>query len=84
MVWMLVSTALVMLMVPGMGLFYSGISGQRSAALSTMWLSLMVVLVAGLGASLILLHISGFYRPLCRHFHNRVRITPESLLGRAD
>lgn len=30
--WMLAATALVMIMTPGLGLFYAGLSGERSAA----------------------------------------------------
>ena len=35
--WMLISSALVFLMVPGVGLFNSGVSGRRSAV-SMVWL----------------------------------------------
>lgn len=47
MAWMIVCTALVMLMAPGMGFFYSGVSGRRSA-LSMIWLSLMAMAVVGI------------------------------------
>jgi Amt family ammonium transporter len=39
---MLTSTALVLLMIPGVGFFYSGLA-RRKSALSLIWLSLMSV-----------------------------------------
>jgi Amt family ammonium transporter len=52
MAWMMVCTALVMLMAPGMGFFYSGVSGRRSA-LSMIWLSLMAMAVVGIQVTII-------------------------------
>ncbi|KAH8669672.1 ammonium transporter AmtB-like domain-containing protein, partial [Tricladium varicosporioides] len=42
--WMLTSTALVFMMVPGISLFYSGLRSQ-STALSLIWLNMMAVSV---------------------------------------
>lgn len=44
--WMIVASALVLLMVPGLGLFYSGIS-ERCSALSMMWLSMTTTSIIG-------------------------------------
>ncbi|KAK4988966.1 ammonium transporter Amt1 [Elasticomyces elasticus] len=44
MAWMLMSTALVLLMVPGVGFFYSGLA-RRKSALSLIWLSVMATAV---------------------------------------
>ena len=38
--WMITSTALVLLMIPGVGFFYSGLA-RRKSALSLIWLSIM-------------------------------------------
>ncbi|PKY09031.1 ammonium transporter [Aspergillus campestris IBT 28561] len=38
--WVIVSTALVLLMIPGVGFFYSGLA-RRKSALSLLWLSIM-------------------------------------------
>jgi Amt family ammonium transporter len=38
--WMITSTALVLLMIPGVGFFYSGLA-RRKSALSLLWLSIM-------------------------------------------
>ena len=38
--WILISSALVLLMIPGVGFFYSGLA-RRKSALSLIWLSLM-------------------------------------------
>ena len=38
--WMMISSALVLLMIPGVGFFYSGLA-RRKSALSLIWLSLM-------------------------------------------
>nr|AGM18796.1 high-affinity ammonium transporter [Peltula cylindrica] len=38
--WMLTATALVLLMIPGVGFFYSGLA-RRKSALSLIWLSIM-------------------------------------------
>jgi Amt family ammonium transporter len=46
MAWMMTSSALVLLMVPGLGLFYSGIS-EKCSALSMMWLSMMTTSLVG-------------------------------------
>jgi Ammonium Transporter Family len=42
--WILTSTALVWLMIPGVGFFYSGLA-RRKSALSLIWLSLMSVAI---------------------------------------
>ncbi|KAH7388959.1 ammonium transporter AmtB-like domain-containing protein [Cadophora sp. MPI-SDFR-AT-0126] len=44
--WMMVSSWLVLLMVPGLGLFYSGIL-ERCSAISMMWLSMMTTALVG-------------------------------------
>jgi Amt family ammonium transporter len=44
--WMLTSTALVLLMIPGVGFFYSGLA-RRKSALSLIWLSLISIGVVG-------------------------------------
>lgn len=61
--WMLTSTALVLLMVPGVGFFYSGLA-RRKSALSLIWLSIMATAVVGFqwffwGYSLTYAHNSG-------------------------
>jgi Amt family ammonium transporter len=40
--WMLTSSALVLLMIPGVGFFYSGLA-RRKSALSLIWLSCMSI-----------------------------------------
>ncbi|CAF1234073.1 unnamed protein product [Adineta steineri] len=42
--WVLVSTALIWIMIPGIGLFYSGMT-KRKSALSMLWLSFMAMAV---------------------------------------
>ncbi|KAK4216013.1 ammonium transporter [Rhypophila decipiens] len=42
--WMIMSTALVLLMIPGVGFFYSGLA-RRKSALSLIWLSVMATAV---------------------------------------
>ena len=42
--WVLTSTALVLLMIPGVGFFYSGLA-RRKSALSLIWLSLAATAV---------------------------------------
>lgn len=44
--WIITSTALVLLMIPGVGFFYSGLA-RRKSALSLIWLSMMSVGVVG-------------------------------------
>ncbi|KAH8676400.1 ammonium transporter AmtB-like domain-containing protein [Tricladium varicosporioides] len=44
--WMMMSSALILLMIPGAGLFYSGLA-EKSSALSMMWLSVMATSVIG-------------------------------------
>jgi Amt family ammonium transporter len=44
--WILTSTALVLLMIPGVGFFYSGLA-RRKSALSLIYLSLMSIGVVG-------------------------------------
>ncbi|PGH01473.1 hypothetical protein AJ79_07911 [Helicocarpus griseus UAMH5409] len=40
--WVIISAALVLLMIPGVGFFYSGLA-RRKSALSLIWLSIMAV-----------------------------------------
>jgi ammonium transporter, Amt family len=61
--WILTSTALVLLMIPGVGFFYSGLA-RRKSALSLIWLSVMSVAVVWVqwfvwGYSLTFAHDSG-------------------------
>lgn len=42
--WVIASTALVLLMIPGVGLFYSGLA-RRKSALSLIWLSIMATAI---------------------------------------
>jgi Amt family ammonium transporter len=42
--WILISTALVLLMIPGVGFFYSGLA-RRKSALSLIWLTMMATAV---------------------------------------
>lgn len=42
--WMITATALVLLMIPGVGFFYSGLA-RRKSALSLLWLSVMATAV---------------------------------------
>jgi ammonium transporter, Amt family len=61
--WILTSTALVLLMIPGVGFFYSGLA-RRKSALSLIWLSIMSVAVVWVqwfvwGYSLTFAHDSG-------------------------
>ncbi|KAI9857232.1 MAG: ammonium transporter Amt1 [Vezdaea acicularis] len=61
--WMLASTALVLLMIPGVGFFYSGLA-RRKSALSLIWLSIMSVGVVSFqwffwGYSLVFSHTAG-------------------------
>jgi ammonium transporter, Amt family len=49
--WVLASTALVWLMIPGVGFFYSGLA-RRKSALSLIWLSLMSISVVSFQVSL--------------------------------
>lgn len=44
--WILTSSALVLLMIPGVGFFYSGLA-RRKSALALIWLSMMSVAVVG-------------------------------------
>ncbi|KXX74050.1 Ammonium transporter 1 [Madurella mycetomatis] len=44
--WIMTSSALVLLMVPGVGFFYSGLA-RRKSALALIWLSLVSIAVAG-------------------------------------
>ncbi|KAK3941010.1 ammonium transporter Amt1 [Diplogelasinospora grovesii] len=44
--WIMTSSALVLLMIPGVGFFYSGLA-RRKSALSLIWLSLMSIAVVG-------------------------------------
>jgi len=61
--WVLASTALVWLMIPGVGFFYSGLA-RRKSALSLIWLSLMSIAVVSFqwflwGYSLTFSHTAG-------------------------
>ncbi|PGH11087.1 hypothetical protein AJ80_07275 [Polytolypa hystricis UAMH7299] len=63
--WVLISTALVLLMIPGVGFFYSGLA-RRKSALSLIWLSIMAVGVVSFqwffwGYSLAFSHTAGKY-----------------------
>ena len=63
--WMLISTTLVLLMIPGVGFFYSGLA-RRKSALSLLWLSVMSVAVVSfqwflLGYSLAFSHSTGMF-----------------------
>ncbi|AEO63090.1 uncharacterized protein THITE_2107955 [Thermothielavioides terrestris NRRL 8126] len=44
--WILTSSALVLLMVPGVGFFYSGLA-RRKSALALIWLSLISIAIVG-------------------------------------
>ncbi|KAI9676255.1 MAG: ammonium transporter Amt1 [Trizodia sp. TS-e1964] len=61
--WMITATALVLLMIPGVGFFYSGLA-RRKSALSLIWLSLMATGVVSFqwffwGYSLAFSHTAG-------------------------
>ncbi|KAK7528875.1 ammonium transporter AmtB-like domain-containing protein [Phyllosticta citriasiana] len=61
--WILASTALVLLMIPGVGFFYSGLA-RRKSALSLIWLSIMATAVVSFqwffwGYSLAFSHSAG-------------------------
>ncbi|KAF2231514.1 putative ammonium transporter [Viridothelium virens] len=63
--WMITSTALVLLMIPGVGFFYSGLA-RRKSALSLIWLSIMATAVTSFqwffwGYSLAFSHQAGNY-----------------------
>lgn len=61
--WVMTSTALVLLMIPGVGFFYSGLA-RRKSALSLIWLSMMATAVVSFqwffwGYSLAFSHTGG-------------------------
>ncbi|KAF6814595.1 ammonium transporter [Colletotrichum musicola] len=61
--WMITATALVLLMIPGVGFFYSGLA-RRKSALSLIWLSVMATAVTSFqwffwGYSLTFSHTAG-------------------------
>ncbi|KAK3941510.1 ammonium transporter [Diplogelasinospora grovesii] len=63
--FMIISTALVLLMIPGVGFFYSGLA-RRKSALSLIWLSVMAAAVTTFqwffwGYSLTFSHTAGSY-----------------------
>ncbi|KAF3918466.1 hypothetical protein ABW21_db0203614 [Orbilia brochopaga] len=63
--WVIVATAFVLLMIPGVGFFYSGLA-RRKSALSLIWLSMMSVAVVSFqwffwGYSLAFSQTSGKY-----------------------
>ena len=63
--WVLTCTALVLLMIPGVGFFYSGLA-RRKSALSLLWLSVMAVAVVSFqwffwGYSLTYSHNAGLF-----------------------
>ncbi|MCJ1266500.1 ammonium transporter Amt1 [Lobaria immixta] len=63
--WMIAATALVLLMIPGVGFFYSGLA-RRKSALSLIWLSMMATGVTSFqwffwGYSLAFSHTAGKY-----------------------
>lgn len=49
--WIMASTALVFMMIPGIALFYSGLRSQTTA-LSLIWLSMMSVSVVSIQVSI--------------------------------
>ncbi|KAJ9201292.1 hypothetical protein DTO166G4_6023 [Paecilomyces variotii] len=70
--WVIVSSALVLLMIPGVGFFYSGLA-RRKSALSLIWLSIMSVGVISFqwffwGYSLAFSHTAGPYIGDLRNF----------------
>ncbi|MCJ1223555.1 ammonium transporter Amt1 [Toensbergia leucococca] len=74
--WMITSTALVLLMIPGVGFFYAGLA-RRKSALSLIWLSMMATGVISFqwffwGYSLAFSHTAGrFIGDLANFgFHN--------------
>jgi Amt family ammonium transporter len=63
--WILTSSAFVLLMIPGVGFFYSGLA-RRKSALSLIWLSMMSVGIVGFqwifwGYSLAFSHTASAY-----------------------
>lgn len=65
MAWMITATALVLLMIPGVGFFYSGLA-RRKSALSLIWLSIMATGVTSFqwffwGYSLAFSHTAGTF-----------------------
>lgn len=61
--WLITATALVLLMIPGVGFFYSGLA-RRKSALSLLWLSIMGTAVVSFqwffwGFSLAFSHTAG-------------------------
>lgn len=63
--WMIISTALVLLMIPGVGFFYSGLA-RRKSALSLISMSLLAVAVVSFqwffwGFSLTFSHSGGMF-----------------------
>ncbi|KAG9245023.1 putative ammonium transporter [Calycina marina] len=63
--WMITCTALVLLMIPGVGFFYSGLA-RRKSALSLIWLSIMATAVVSFqwffwGYSLAFSHTAGSF-----------------------
>src|ERR1700761_9252340 len=63
--WMITATALVLLMIPGVGFFYSGLA-RRKSALSLIWLSIMATAVVSFqwffwGYSLTFSHSAGLF-----------------------
>jgi Amt family ammonium transporter len=74
--WMMTSTALVLLMIPGVGFFYSGLA-RRKSALSLIWLSMMSTAVVSFqwffwGYSLAFSHSAGSFLGDLKNFgfHN--------------
>ena len=65
MAWIMTSSALVLLMIPGVGFFYSGLA-RRKSALSLIWLSMMSIGVVSFqwflwGYSLTFSHSAGAF-----------------------
>lgn len=63
--WMITCTALVLLMIPGVGFFYSGLA-RRKSALSLIWLSIMAAGIVSFqwflcGYSLTFSHSAGLF-----------------------
>lgn len=69
--WIIVATALVWLMIPGVGFFYSGLL-RRKNALSMIWASMMCLAVVSF-------EVRSF--ALCAHLPPTLTCTPVVLLG---
>jgi ammonia channel protein AmtB len=70
MAWVLVSTTLVLMMVPGVGFFYSGLA-RRKSALSLILLSMLSIAVVSVQVSRELFQLKLILSP----FHLSILIT---------